>query len=179
MTHAYVVDTNIGVVANHRWEGASPACIAACVKTLLTIKDSARIAIDDSQLILTEYVRQLSLSGKPGAGDAFMKWVWDNRFNDERRERTAIHPRENPKGPDFEEFPVDQDLAGFDHSDRKFAAVAIASPSRPVVMNAVDSDWWHFRAPLERHGIRVEFVCGEVFGSKPDRTRRGRSKRKR
>jgi hypothetical protein len=177
MSPAYVVDTNVGVVANDLSVAHSPACIAACVEALLRIQASARLAIDSDDLIISEYVRHLSRSGRPGAGDAFMKWVWNDRFNDEHCEGVPIHPRENPKGPDFDEFPMDHDLAKFDHTDRKFAAVAVASQSRPPVMNAVDSHWWQYREALERNGIRVEFVCPEVFRPETGQKRRGRKRK--
>jgi len=66
---------------------------------------------------------------------------------------------------DFEEFPGDPELAGFDRSDKKFAAVAVTSENDPDVLNAVDADWWHYRQPLERHGVRIRFLCPDQFDS--------------
>jgi hypothetical protein len=57
------------------------------------------------------------------------------------------------------QFPNDERLVGFDRSDHKFVAVALAHPERPPILNAVDADWWYYREELARHGIRVEFLC--------------------
>ena len=177
MNQVFVVDTNVGIVANEQSQGASPECVAACVESLGAFQSSFLLAIDADELIVDEYRRHLSLSGRPGAGDAFMRWVWNNRFNERYCRQVSIHFRANPKGEDFEEFPSDPDLAGFDHSDRKFAAVA--RQCEAPVMNATDSDWWNFREPLERHGIRVEFLCPERFApSEPKKSGRREKKRK-
>ena len=65
----------------------------------------------------------------------------------------------------FEEFPGAPSLAGFDMDDRKFVAVALASGTGPEILNASDTDWWDFREPLERHGVRVNFLCPELMES--------------
>jgi len=163
MKRVYVVDTNVGIVANNADQSAPSACVVACVEALRLVWGSCRLAIDDGHRIVDEYRRNLSLSGRPGVGDAFMKWVWNNRFNPVYCEQVTIHARPNPRGEDFDEFPQDEDLAGFDHADRKFAAVALKSTRRPRILNAVDSDWWDFREALGRRGLRVEFLCPEQF----------------
>jgi len=158
------VDTNVGVVANEQWAGASPQCVFNCVRRLREFQAIYRVVLDSSNLILEEYRRNLSLAGRPGAGDAFMKWLWDNRFNSEYCELVEIHSRVNPRGEDYHEFPDVPELADFDPADRKFAAPASASPDRPSVLNAVDSDWWDYRDDLQAHGIEVEFLYPDVFG---------------
>jgi hypothetical protein len=77
--------------------------------------------------------------------------------------RLEIKPR---TAEEFEAFPDDPDLAAFDLSDRKFVAVTRASAHSPEVLNAVDTDWWTFRAPLLRHGVRVEFLCEHLMREK-------------
>jgi hypothetical protein len=62
---------------------------------------------------------------------------------------------------DLEVFPDDPDLAAFDPADRKFVALALASDSHPSILNAVDSDWWHFREALRRAGVEVMFLCSD------------------
>lgn len=64
---------------------------------------------------------------------------------------------------DFAEFPQSASLAGFDPSDRKFVAVALAHPHRPAIANAVDSDWRNYESVLAEHGIKVEFLCPELL----------------
>ena len=56
------------------------------------------------------------------------------------------------------DFPNDPNLAGFDSSDRKFAAAA--RKTGVPVMNATDSDWLIHRDALTANGIVVEFICG-------------------
>ena len=104
----------------------------------------------------------LSLSGQPGAGDAFMKWVFQNQANESHCELVPI-TLINCIEQDFEEFPDDPDLADFDRSDRKFVAVALTSQHSPPVLNATDSDWWKWRQALERNGIEIEFLCDDQF----------------
>jgi hypothetical protein len=48
--------------------------------------------------------------------------------------------------------------AGFDPSDRKFAA--LAKQEGATVANATDSDWLHHRTTLKDAGINIHFVCG-------------------
>jgi len=54
-------------------------------------------------------------------------------------------------------------LARFDRSDRKFVAVALASQLNPNVLNATDTDWWHYRECLAKHGVRVVFLCSDLM----------------
>jgi hypothetical protein len=117
--------------------------------------------LDETNLILKEYKDQrLSFSGQPGFGDAFFKWVFDNQADQRRCERVQIHPRDDGT---FDESPNAPELEGFDRGDRKFVAAALASPSSPPILNAVDSDWWDYYDVLSRHGLKIEFLCPEQF----------------
>lgn len=152
-----VVDTNVGVVANARDIHASPDCVLSCIDFLQAItRGEVRVVLDAGWEILTEYQGQLSSTGQPGPGDAFLKWLLQNQANPERCEQVQLHPTERW---DYEEFPADPTLEAFDPADRKFAAVARVSPSEPSVVNAVDSDWWEHEQALARHGIRVDLLC--------------------
>lgn len=158
-----VVDTNVGVVANGKSEQASPRCVLSCLECLEGItRGRARLVLDDGWAILGEYKNQMSSSGQPGPGDAFLLWALQNRAVAERCELVTI-----TADPDrgFVEFPDDPALADFDPADRKFVAVALASASKPRIANATDSDWWHHRAALERHDIAVSFLCSEQVAS--------------
>ncbi len=163
---SFVVDTNVAVVANEGHEQAGPDCVLACVSALERIVQRETIVLDDGMRILREYMSNLSMSGQPGAGNAFMKWVWSVQAVAARCERVGIHPKWS-NGESFEEFPDDEALTGFDRSDRKFVAVALASRSDPEILNAVDSDWWDLRKPLGRHGVRIRFLCPEQFAHRP------------
>jgi len=59
----------------------------------------------------------------------------------------------------YREFPMDQQLARFDLNDRKFVAVSIAHSERPPILNAVDSGWRDFLAPLAENGVKVHDLC--------------------
>src|SRR5690348_13538919 len=72
-----IVDTNVPVVAN-RSHGESYACSNNCVQALMQLRSDGLLLLDDHGLILKEYRGNLSLSGQPGFGDVFIKWVHDN-----------------------------------------------------------------------------------------------------
>lgn len=154
---AVVIDTNVGVVANRQHPPAGPKCILTCIQALRAAQ-SQLVLLDDDARILDEYRRYLSPSGQPGAGDAFFKWLWDNRANSERCQLVPLTPMSDDD-EDFEEFPRDPELNGFDRSDRKFVAVALASGMNPEILNASDSDWWHFRRALQANGVNIAFLC--------------------
>ncbi len=156
-----VIDTNVLVVANGRHAAAPAACVEACIDALRDARRSTTL-IDDAHEILDEYRRHCSFAGQPGAGDAFFKWLWDNQANSGRCERVRI-TRHTQRG--FEEFPNDSRLRSFDADDRKFVAVALASGRAAPILNASDTDWWHHRAALAQHGVRVTFLCRELVSS--------------
>lgn len=161
--NAYVVDTNVPIVANGRTAQASAECVLRCISAL----DDARNGItclDSLGLILREYMNNLSMSGQPGVGDAFMKWVFENQANENHCEQVSVTLLDRVE-QEFEEFPDDSDLVDFDRSDRKFVAVAVASRHSPAILNATDSDWWESREALEQCGIEVVFVCDDQFSS--------------
>ncbi len=86
---AFVVDTNVSIVAN-RQSSASEECIKACAEKLLEARESL-IVLDDKFRILKEYLRYRS-SSSPGAGDDFIEWVLNNRANPERCEIVRLAP---------------------------------------------------------------------------------------
>jgi hypothetical protein len=156
-----VVDTNVAIVANGHHPPASARCIEACIDALLEAQGGT-VLVDDGYRIFDEYRKHLSHSGQPGVGDAFFKWLWRNQANPTCCRQVSITPTD-PDGRGFEEFPDDPALAGFDPSDRKFVAVALASGESPPILNASDSDWWEFRDALGRHGVRTQFLCPELM----------------
>ena len=158
-----VVDTNIAVVANNQAPQADPDCVLACVNALEQIVKHEGICLDSGMRIIEEYLGNLSLSGQPGAGDAFMKWVWQNQGNRRICEQVEITALDE-SGQNFKEFPQDSRLAKFHRKDKKFVAVASASKNNPKVLNAVDSNWWDYRKILNENGIQIKFLCPEQFG---------------
>jgi len=158
---AAVVDTNVPIVANGAANHATPDCVLRCVDRLEMVIKKEKVLLDDGMHILHEYMGNLSMSGQPGMGDFFMKCVWLNQTNPLHCK--CIHITPKPGSEDFEEFPNDPDLKGFDPSDRKFVAVALASGLNPPILNAVDTDWWDYHQPLQRNGIQIEFICPELM----------------
>lgn len=159
-----IVDTNVPVAANGRSQQASPSCISACVRRLDRLCREDTIVLDDGWIILREYMNNLRSLGQPGVGDAFLKWVLTNRRNPRRCELVHLIHLDVGDGH-FAAFPDDEELSGFDISDRKFVAVALTHGEQPPIANALDRDWWDYRIPLARYGITVEFVCPDLWQS--------------
>lgn len=155
---AFVVDTNVPVVANGKSTQADPDCVIACITALRDIREHGVILLDDTLLILGEYMRNLSMSGQPGVGDLFMKWVWAIQADPRHCQQVAITPAPGDL-TNFVEFPPDAALTNFDRSDRKFVAVALASGCTPQILNAVDTDWANHCAALTRNGVLLRFLC--------------------
>jgi hypothetical protein len=127
---------------------------------LRDIQQNHMLVLDSGGLILQEYRNNLSLSGQPGVGDAFLKWAHDNQANPRACEQLLLGLRQDGE---FLDFPNDVTLNGFDRSDRKFVALSIAHASHPAILNAVDTDWWHFRVALSAHGVQIQFLCPDAM----------------
>ena len=154
------MDTNVPIVANRKTGQASLDCILACIAKLSHIQDECCVLLDSRNRILNEYSKKLSRSGEPGPGDGFFKWLFENQVNPEHCRQV---PLKCHKDRGFEEFPDDPDLSAFDQDDRKFVAVALASGTEPEVLNASDTDWWHYRQALQQHGVEIVFLCPELM----------------
>lgn len=159
---AYVLDTNVLIVAKGNSPQASEECVSACVAKLIAIQADGVIVIDSGLLILDEYRRYMSLSGQPTVGDRFFKWLWSIQADISRCEVVDIWPVDSDGN--FASFPPDPRLAGFDRNDRKFVAVALSSKRGPVVLNAVDTDWAEYFGPLSSHGVKIQFLCPRITG---------------
>ena len=151
-----VVDTNVPIVANGREIHVDENCRLACVETILRIQTSQTVVMDESRAILTEYRMNLNLSGQPGIGDRFFKYVWDNMYSGARIMRVSITESDDA-GRGFEELPENR----LDPSDRKFLAVAVVSGAS--IVNATDSDWEEQRALLDSLSVDLIEVCPDVI----------------
>ena len=152
-----VVDTNVAVVANGESLQTSPNCVDTCINRLEGIvRGEEKLVLDNKWIILGEYLRNLRSSGEPGAGDSFLRWILMNK--DKRCDLVPITPVDDSEN-EFEEFPDDPALNGFDRDDRKFIAVARKHPGKPPILQAVDSKWLDFRDALRRNGVTVVFIC--------------------
>jgi len=159
-----MVDTNVGVAANFKSD-VSDKCALACISTLRTIVESGHLVLDNLGLIFDEYRRNMSLSGAPGVGDIFMRWVNDHQYNTARCTRVPI----TPTNGSFEEFPASEDLKAFDASDHKFVAVAAEHEDDPPILVACDTDFWIARDALTAAGINIEFLCPVDIQAMADR----------
>ena len=151
---AFVVDTNVAIAANGRGTHADRRCQLSCVERLRSVANGEVVAIDDKGVILGEYRKRLSLSGRPGMGDAFLKHVFNYQYQDGRVQRVAVTPCDDERRG-FEELPENS----FDRSDRKFLAVAVVA--RAVILNATDSDWDEHKALMDSLGIEVDQLCSQ------------------
>lgn len=158
-----VIDTNVLLVANGQTPQASLACQEASHAALEAARNRGTVLVDSDREIFSEYIAYLNFSGQPGLGDMFFKWLWDNQGHEELCQQVNIHRVEDERV--YAEFPADPRLSGFDRSDRKFAAVALASQGNPPILNASDSDWWEFKQVLEENGLMIRNLCPELIES--------------
>ena len=149
---AFVVDTNVAIVASRRGTHADERCQLACVEKLESVVAQDVVAIDDGRAILAEYGKYLQPSGMPGTGDMFYKHVLNFLHRPDRVRMVAVTPSKDP-GRSFEELPENT----FDPADRKFLAVAVVA--KAVVLNATDSDWGDHKALMDRLGVEVSQLC--------------------
>jgi hypothetical protein len=161
-----VVDTNVPLCANGK-SHVTAECVKICSREIKNIKEKGCIVLDDGWRIVKEYKNKLSSAGKPGVGDAFLKWVLTNMQNSKRCRMVRLTPRAGDENH-FHEFPCDTGLKDFDPSDRKFVAAAAAHPEHPPVLQAADSKWWGWQKALNNAGIRVVFLCPDEIREKYD-----------
>jgi hypothetical protein len=152
---AFVVDTNVILVAEGLHADISLDCQAACVRRLMAIQDKARVVLDDDYRILGEYRHKIDPNRRKGVGQVFLKWLLRNPG----RQVSVALEEHTERG--FVSFPEDDGLRNFDPADRKFVAVAAACTERPFILQAADSKWLGWSTSLKRHGIQVEFICME------------------
>lgn len=156
---AVIVDTNVAVVANGQSSQASPNCVDTCINRVeRIIRGEEELVLDNRWIILSEYMRNLRSSGEPGAGDRLLLWLLRNK--DTQCALVSITPIDGSEN-EFEEFPDDPALDGFDPADREFIAVACAHLERPPILQAVDSKWLNFHNAFRQNGVTVEFICEE------------------
>ena len=160
---AFVVDTNVAVVANGRQTHADLQCQVVCVERLRSVVADEVVAIDDMGAILQEYKRHLNFSGRPSVGDMFFKHVFNYQYRSDRVRRIAITPSADERRG-FQELPENS----LDRSDRKFLAVAFVAGA--VILNATDSDWVEQNALTETLGVEVAQLCPQ-YASKSGRRR--------
>jgi len=120
-----------------------------------------RLLLDNRGLILQEYTDQGPYGWPRSVGDQFIIWAVTHQGDPSACTLVAI--TEAVGSRQFEEFPEDPALAGFDPSDHKFVAVALASGEPAPVLNATDTDWRDYAEPLGKHGVQVRFLCPDLM----------------
>ena len=155
-----LVDTNVPKIANlatkpDQHSDVPDACVLACIEAIKHVKNKRSLIIDEGDEIFNEYRQQLSMSGQPGVGDGFLKWVHDKRWCLHESQRVSITKNDGS----YDEFPVHEGLEQFDRSDRKFVAVSNAHPDKPPILQATDTKWWGWKDALAQVGIHVYFIC--------------------
>ena len=159
---AFVVDTNVAIVANGgETVHADLACQLNCTEKLESVVEHGIVAIDDKGLIIDEYRGHLSFSGQPGMGDAFFKHVFDSQYQRASVVRARVRLSDDEQRG-FLELPRNT----FDPSDRKFLAVAVVAQA--VVLNATDSDWDEQQPLMDELGVEVDQLCPQ-YAQKQDR----------
>lgn len=153
-----VVDTNVPIVANGYLDASDSrapaiACRIAAVQFLQELASEGRIVLDLAGDMQAEYRRYLNPAGQPGVGDRFYQIVLHSAPH-------LVERVDLPRRADGEYVSLPQSLidAGFDPSDRKFAAMA-RQEGIPVY-NSTDSDWIEAGAVLAEEAIEVEQLCG-------------------
>ena len=173
-----IIDTNVMVVANGRSAApqATEECVIRCRARLADIlRGSEKILLDDKKRMIQEYKNNLNQRGR-GHGDQFwlelVRRMW-------REQKKYIMVRITPLAgstTDFEEFPVDNALSGFDPDDRKFIAIAFAykrdAGQTPTILLAIDRGWLRFMDTLENYGVSVDLICEDDM----QRPRQGRKR---
>ena len=153
-----VVDTNVAIVANGRPDPddrrpPSIACRIAAVTFLSKVVNKGTVLLDVEGAIQDEYRRHLNPRGAPGVGDRFYQVVLHSSPN--LVERVILPKKINGE---YEDLPQSLIVAGFDPSDRKFAA--LARREGVPVHNATDSDWIEHAPALAAEGVQVVNLCG-------------------
>lgn len=161
-----IVDTNVAYTADSTEHEAPPGCVEKCAQVLEDLMDHDKIVLDTSWDILREYMDAMETLPSQHLGHEFLKWVLSHQGNPKRCVMETITPVNGPQK--YEEFPDNEDLLGFDNSDKKFVALSNALDDDHPILNAVDTDWLEYRSELQEEGIEVQNLCESYLESKAD-----------
>lgn len=149
---AFVVDTNVPIVANGCSSQADEQCRLTCIGRLEYLMEEGIVAIDNRDAILKEYIDNFSPVGGHDVGDRFFVHIINHQYGETRVKRIPVTPIDDDQRG-FNELPENS----FDRSDRKFLAVAVVLGA--VVLNATDSDWQEHGELMNELGVEVEQLC--------------------
>lgn len=148
-----VIDTNVPLVVKLP-DDRPTELVDACEELLEEIiENGLPVVTDELGEIIEEYFHQLSRGGQPTLGDAFAKYVYDNRHSWDE----AVRPDIEPDTTTVNSYAVlGGDDAEIDPSDRKI--VAAAKVAGVPVVQATDTKWLDWGEVLGRHGVQVEYA---------------------
>ncbi|MBN2598127.1 MAG: hypothetical protein JXR82_15230 [Marinifilaceae bacterium] len=155
----YIVDTNVPLVAQGSAGHMSSNCVQNCADFLESLFNGHfRLVIDDGYHLITEYERQMQKSSQAHYGNRFLKWIYTYQANPNKVKTLMINQLDEYN---FKEVPQNLIEIGFDNSDRKFVAVAVANNYQAPIVQAADSKWIGWEDALKEEGISVCFLCKE------------------
>lgn len=155
----YIVDTNVPLVAQGTATHMSSDCVLNCVSFLEQLfQGHFLLVIDTSYHLISEYQNQMNKGNQYQYGNRFLKWVYTNQANPQKIKTVEINQLDEFN---FKEVPQSLIDIGFDNSDRKFVAVALANKNKATIAQAADSKWIGWEEDLKKEGITVHFLCKE------------------
>jgi Holliday junction resolvasome RuvABC ATP-dependent DNA helicase subunit len=164
----FIIDTNVPLVAQGSAIQMSDDCVINCVDFLEDLfTNKIKLVIDSDYHLIHEYENQMRKGTRLDYGNRFLKWIYSNQANTHKIKTVEINQLDEYN---FEEVPPSLIEIGFDNSDRKFIAVAIANNNQAPVAQAADSKWIGWEEALINEGISVYFLCKEelrnIYGNK-------------
>lgn len=160
---AYVVDTNVLVVANGDNTDVSDDCQLACTELLSFVDSEGSLVVDDQFAVFGEYLRNVSTKNG-GYGSRFLTHALQRCTEAAGRCIQVRLTQVSDDEGDFAEFPADVDLASFPRSDRKWVALAHACDRKPPIAVALDRAWPQYQEALRAVGVQIQLLCPQDIG---------------
>lgn len=163
MTSPIIVDANVpchaGKPASELQTEDEQLCADKCIDLLHNIIQLGTIIVVDShQEILEEYrkVIRVNMRHEPNMTSVFYRRIMQKLAEASPQiEVVELHQKGRHM---YEEYPEHPALSGFDPPDKKYIALANVHSSKPHIVNATDTDWWHVKSVLAELGIIVDFL---------------------
>lgn len=155
----YIIDTNVPLVAQGSGNHMSSNCTQNCVAFLERLFNGHfKLVIDDGYHLIAEYQNLMLKGSQAQYGNRFLKWIFTHQDNPLKIKTVEVNQLDEYN---FKEVPKSLIEIGFDNSDRKFVAVAVANNYRAPIAQAADSKWIGWEDALNKEGISVFFLCKE------------------
>ncbi len=135
----YIIYTNVPLVAQGDASQMSEDCTINCANFLEKLfQGHFKLVIDDNYHLIGEYEQKMIQGYHTQYGRRFLKWIYNYQANPIKVKTVEINQLDEYN---FEEVPQSLIEIGFDNSDRKFIAVAIANENNAPIVQAADSEW--------------------------------------